>query len=86
MSDKLSWQEIRKQFPDQWVILVDVDVDQSTNVTAGRVLAHSASKPEMHRRLKEVRQSGGEADAILCTREPHGGIVAALGFARLELK
>jgi len=68
------------------VILVDVDVNEATTVTAGRALEHGPSRRAMHERLKELRAQGGQADAILRTRPPSGGVIAPLGFAKLELE
>ena len=84
MDDKLTWDEIKLRYPDEWVILVDIDVDQSTNITAGRVIEHDRSRRAMHDRLNAIRAAGGEADAILCTRKPSGRIVVLTGSCRVE--
>ena len=82
MDRKLPWDEIKKRYPDEWVILVDLDVSETSDVTAGRVFDHGPSKRAMHQRLKDAR---GDV-AILCTREPRGGVVASLGFARMVIE
>jgi hypothetical protein len=52
---KQSWEEIKALYPDEWVILVDVDVNETTDVTAGIVFDHNPDKRYIHERQKGLR-------------------------------
>ncbi|MBI4864362.1 MAG: hypothetical protein HY815_29500 [Candidatus Riflebacteria bacterium] len=87
MAEKLTWDEIKKRYPDErypdeWVILTDCDVNQTTDVTAGRVYDHGPDKNYIHDKLMDVQE---DDTAILYTGRLQGG-VARLGFARLEIE
>jgi hypothetical protein len=48
-AERLSWEEICKRFPDEWVVLVDVDWENDTDFTFGgaMVIGH-------HKRRKDA--------------------------------
>jgi len=81
--NKLSWNQIKNQYPDEWVILVDVDVDvdvdESTNVTAGLVYDHSPDKKYVNEKQKDLP---GEV-AVLYTGEIKAH---PLGLGHIELE
>ena len=81
MADKLSWDEVRAKYPDEWVILVDLVVNETTDVTAGRVYDHSPDRSYIHEKQLDVRQDA----AVLYTGKLHGA-VASLGLARVEIE
>ena len=55
MAEKLTWDEIKRQYPDEWVILTEPDVDRSTTtLLGGRVFAHGKDRDEVHDQLKDV--------------------------------
>jgi hypothetical protein len=49
----LSKAKLKTKYPNQWVLLKDVELDASTSVRKGRVLAHSKDREEIHRALKK---------------------------------
>jgi hypothetical protein len=51
MADKLTWDEIKGKYPDEWVVLVDYELDPDEEVTAGTVLAHSRNKADLKQAL-----------------------------------
>ncbi|MBI4872871.1 MAG: hypothetical protein HY814_15060 [Candidatus Riflebacteria bacterium] len=68
MSIRLTWNKIRQQHPDEWVILVDLDADEETDeVFGGVVLDHDASEKTLIARTKEA--AAGKSAAILFTGE-----------------
>lgn len=81
MADKLTWDEIKAKYPDEWVILVDLDVNETTDVTAGRVHDHSPDRDYIHEKQLTVRENA----AVLFTGKLHG-TVASLGLARVEIE
>lgn len=63
-----TWDRIREEFPDEWVVLANLDADVVTHdVRAGEVLGHGKSKKELLSRLKA--SLAGKSLAILFTGE-----------------
>jgi hypothetical protein len=55
MADKLTWDEIKSRYPDEWVVLVDLDADDvSDEVHAGVVFAHSKNERELLAATKDA--------------------------------
>ncbi|MBI4862199.1 MAG: hypothetical protein HY815_18365 [Candidatus Riflebacteria bacterium] len=52
-TEKLPWDEIKKKFPDEWVVLVDYELDGDIP-TNGVVLDHGSVKKEVYQRLREI--------------------------------
>ena len=46
-SQKMTWEEMKKTFPDEWLLVVDYEVDSSGHLVAGVVLRHSKSTDEV---------------------------------------
>lgn len=44
MSEKLSWEEIKKRYPNEWVELVDFEEDEDGYLINGVVICHNANK------------------------------------------
>jgi hypothetical protein len=49
----LSKEKLKAQYPDQWLLLDDCEIDTSTSLRKGRVIAHSKDRDEIHRALKK---------------------------------
>jgi hypothetical protein len=46
-SERLTWQQMRERYPDQWVVLVDNDWDEDlTSYNTARILGCGASRAE----------------------------------------
>lgn len=41
--EKISWAEICKRYPDEWVMLADIEKDRSQAIVSARVLDHDES-------------------------------------------
>jgi hypothetical protein len=54
MNAILTFREIKGRYPGEWVLLGNPEMDADLNVTAGRVLAHSASREEIYRQLLQA--------------------------------
>ena len=48
----LSKEKIKTKYPNQWLLLEDCELDASTTLRKGRVLAHSKDRDEIHRALR----------------------------------
>jgi hypothetical protein len=54
MNDILTIEEIERRYPDEWVLLDEVETSDVQEVLRGRVLWHSKDQLEVHRRLREL--------------------------------
>jgi hypothetical protein len=48
----LTKDKIKSKYPNEWLLLEDVELDASTTLRRGRVIAHSKNRDEIHRALK----------------------------------
>ena len=69
MSDRLSWDEIKRRYPDEFVVLVDTEMDQASDLLTGTVMNHGKSKKEMRECLGKLNPKSG---ACLWTGAPRG--------------
>lgn len=49
MEKKMTWEEMKKKYPDEWLLITDFDQDNSGHITAGRVSRHSKNKDNVYR-------------------------------------
>jgi hypothetical protein len=49
----LTKENIKIKYPNEWLLLEDCELDASTTLRKGRVIAHSKDREEIHRALKE---------------------------------
>lgn len=47
--------KIKTKYPNEWLLLEDFELDSSTSLRKGRVLAHSKDRDEIHRALKKYK-------------------------------
>jgi len=47
----MTWEEIRKRYAGQWVLIQYHELDEHLNVITGEVVAHSPAKEEIYRQL-----------------------------------
>lgn len=61
MGQKMTWEEMKKAFPDEWVAVVNYTSDDVGNVD-GEVVVHSNEKSEFYNRVEEtIKQYNGMA-------------------------
>ena len=48
-------EEIKRQYPNQWVLIEFTQLDDELGVVAGNVLAHSPSRDEIEKELTTLR-------------------------------
>ena len=41
---KMTWEEMKKAYPDEWLLVVDFQLDEVGDIKSGTVLRHSKSK------------------------------------------
>lgn len=44
MATIMTWDEMKQVYPDEWLLIVDFEVDEYHRLTSGVVLRHSPSK------------------------------------------
>lgn len=49
MEKKMTWNEMKKTFPDEWLLITDYEADESGHVILGVVARHSRNKDEVYR-------------------------------------
>ncbi|MCP4134784.1 MAG: hypothetical protein GY754_27665 [bacterium] len=49
MGKKMTWEEMKKNFPDEWLLIVDFELDSSGRIVAGTVSRHSKEKDDVYR-------------------------------------
>jgi len=51
----MTLEEIKQQYPNQWVLIEFTQLDDNLSVVAGEVLAHSPSRDEIEKELTTLR-------------------------------
>jgi len=51
----MKWEEIRKQYAGQWVLIEYQQLDECLNVVEGEVIAHSPAKEEIYTHLLKIK-------------------------------
>ena len=69
----LSKEKIKAKYPNQWLLLKDFELDASTSLRKGRVLAHSKDREEIHRSLR--KQSGNLCIHFTGSLPPDTGVI-----------
>ena len=44
MGQNMTWEEMKKMFPNEWLLVVDYELDALGDIKTGTVLRHSKSK------------------------------------------
>jgi len=44
----MTWQEMKAEFPNEWLLITDYEVDESGQILTGTVERHSRSKDEVY--------------------------------------
>ena len=55
--ERLSWDEICRRYPKEWVVLIDYSLNDNEDVVAGCVLAHAASKADIKDAMAQPRDA-----------------------------
>ena len=66
VEEHLSWEQIRKKYPDEWVVLIDLDADELTHeVFGGVVFDHGKDRKNVYARIK--KPLAGKSRSVLFT-------------------
>jgi hypothetical protein len=77
MPEKLTWDEIKARYPDEWVVITDHRIE-GVEPVEGIVVDHGKIKKEVYRRLR----AAPNGSAILFTGEIRHGL---LGLHAVDL-
>jgi hypothetical protein len=47
--EKITWDDMKKRFPDEWLLITDFNLDESGHIVAGIVHRHSKEKDDVYR-------------------------------------
>jgi hypothetical protein len=56
-SERLSWREMKRRYPDQWLLIVDYETDDSDRLVSGLVAYHSTD-------MQKVARAPAQSDRI----------------------
>ncbi len=56
MKEKMTWDEMKNKFPDQWLLIIEYELDPSGHLISGVVNRHSKDKDHVYR-LPALNQS-----------------------------
>jgi len=79
MDKKMTWEQIKKTYPDQWVSLLDVEKDDKGAIISAVVVAFGPD-------LKVVTQKLKAKNCLSDRTEFTGKIKRFLGFAKWEIE
>lgn len=48
MVEKITWEEMKEKFPDEWLLIIDYELDKSGHLKKGIVRLHSKIKREIY--------------------------------------
>jgi hypothetical protein len=54
MGEKMTWEEIKKNFPNEWVAVVNYTSNSATGGVDGEVVFHSNNKDKFYEKAKDV--------------------------------
>lgn len=66
MADIITFQQMQELYPDQWLLVTRMEMDEQMDLMCGEVLASSRSRDEIYRKLLDV---SGKKVAIEYTGE-----------------
>jgi hypothetical protein len=50
----MTLEEVKQQFPNEWVLIEFTELDAELKVVQGEVIAHSPNKEEIYKKLPEL--------------------------------
>jgi hypothetical protein len=53
MEEKMNWEEMVKNYPDEWIALADYAEQGAVDIT-GTVLTHNANKKTLYKKVREL--------------------------------
>ena len=54
-NERLTIQEIEQKYPDEWLLIVDCEISENTELLSGIVVVHSKSREDIHDALTDYK-------------------------------
>ncbi len=70
INEHLTIEEMEKQYPDEWLLIVDYELSENTELLTGRLVAHSKSRKE----IRDVSMNYTGRVAVHSTRKTPDGV------------
>lgn len=51
-------EEIKRKYPDEWLLIIDCELSKNTELEAGKVIAHSRCRDDIHKALLKENYEG----------------------------
>lgn len=55
---RMTIKQIEKQFPSEWILMIEPETDETDEVIAGKVVFHSKDRDEMYREAIGLKGTG----------------------------
>ncbi|MSP62779.1 MAG: hypothetical protein EXR72_21095 [Myxococcales bacterium] len=80
----LTWEQVRKAYPDEWVVLGDLDLDSGPRILCGVVLGHAKTRREAHETTQEATLGKLSCTRWTGKRDPEYDIRSKAGTIRIR--
>jgi hypothetical protein len=70
INEHLTIEEMEKQYPDEWLLIVDYELSENTELLSGKLVAHSKSRKE----IRDVSMNYTGRVAVHSTRKTPEGV------------
>jgi len=48
MEKRMTWEDMKKNYPDEWLLIIDFELDNSGHIVSGIVERHSEEKDDVY--------------------------------------
>ncbi|MGH2608768.1 MAG: hypothetical protein ACRDHF_06715 [Tepidiformaceae bacterium] len=59
MNRRLTWEQIVERYPDEWVILTDIDEERTDSFVVAHVFGHGPDREHMEGQTRAMREPFG---------------------------
>lgn len=68
--ERLTIEEMEQQYPDEWLLIVDYELSENTELLSGRLIAHSKSR----KKIRDISMNYTGRVAVHSTRKTPEGV------------
>lgn len=69
-NERLTIEEMEQKYPDEWLLIVDYELSENTELLSGRLVAHSKSRKE----IRDISMNYTGRVAVHSTRQTPEGV------------
>ncbi len=78
LNERLTWEEMKKKYPNAWVAYYDAETDNADYMISGRVFYHCQNKAEFISNVNRIEEEMGIADQV--TGQQYTGVLRPPSF------